>query len=144
MDMTTQGLQRFVQAQQPVYDRVRAELKAGCKSSHWMWFIFPQLKGLGRSNRARYYSIESLQEAREYGLHPVLGARLRECTELVLAVPGKTAHEIFGMPDELKFRSCMTLFARACGDEQVFVRALSRFFDAKPDGATLDLLSFRN
>jgi len=141
--MTTQGLQRFVEAQQPVYDSVCTELKAGRKTSHWMWFIFPQLKELGRSNMARYYGIESLQEAREYGLHPVLGERLRECTELVLAVPGKTAHEIFGTPDELKFRSCMTLFAQACVDEPVFVRALVRFFNAKPDSATLDLLSPR-
>lgn len=133
-------LQRFVEAQNPVYDGVCAELKSGRKTSHWMWFIFPQLKALGRSTIAKFYGIESLQEAQAYLQHPTLGARLRSCTELVIAIPDKTAFEIFGTPDELKFRSSMTLFSLADVDAEVFVQALDRFYGGKPDRATVDLL----
>jgi uncharacterized protein (DUF1810 family) len=132
-------LQRFVDAQQSVYPEVRAELAAGRKRSHWMWFVFPQLKGLGASSMAQHYGIASKAEAQAYWAHPLLGPRLRECTELVLAVDGRSAREIFGPPDDLKFRSCMTLFAQATG-EPVFARALEQYFDGRPDEATLRLL----
>lgn len=132
-------LKRFVDAQRSVYAEVCAELAAGCKRSHWMWFVFPQLKGLGRSATAQHYGIASKAEAQAYWAHPLLGPRLKECTELVLAVDGRSAHQIFGPPDDLKFRSCMTLFARATGDA-VFSRALEKFFDGRPDEATLRLL----
>jgi uncharacterized protein (DUF1810 family) len=134
------NLQRFVEAQQPVYERVRAELRAGAKASHWMWFIFPQLKGLGRSPTAEYFGIASLPEAEAYWRHPVLGRRLKECTELVVAILGKTAHQIFGSPDDVKFRSCMTLFERAAPEEPIFGQALDKYFDGKRDSSTLALL----
>jgi len=133
------GLQRFVDAQDRVYRQVCAELAAGRKSSHWMWFVFPQLKGLGRSATAQHYGIASKAEAQAYWAHPVLGPRLAQCTELALAVEGRSAHEIFGPPDDLKFRSCMTLFAQATG-EPVFARALDKYFDGQPDPGTLELL----
>jgi uncharacterized protein (DUF1810 family) len=132
-------LQRFVDAQRSVYADVRAELAEGRKRSHWMWFVFPQLKGLGRSATAQHYGIASKAEAQAYWVHPLLGPRLRECTELVLAVEGRSAHEIFGAPDDLKFRSCMTLFAHATG-EPLFVRALEKYFGGRDDGQTLRLL----
>jgi uncharacterized protein (DUF1810 family) len=132
-------LQRFVDAQDGVYPQVCAELAAGSKRSHWMWFVFPQLKGLGASSMAQHYGIGSLDEARACWAHPLLGSRLRQCTELVLAADGRSAHEIFGSPDDLKFRSCMTLFAQATG-EPVFARALERFFGGQPDARTLALL----
>ena len=132
-------LQRFVDAQEPVYRQVCGELAAGRKTSHWMWFVFPQLKGLGRSATAQHYGIGSAAEARAYWDHPLLGPRLQQCTELVLAVEGRSAHEIFGTPDDLKFRSCMTLFARATG-EALFTRALDKYFGGQPDPATLELL----
>ena len=132
-------LQRFVDAQRGVYPQVCAELAAGCKRSHWMWFVFPQLKTLGRSATAQHYGIASLAEAQAYWAHPLLGPRLRECTELVLAVDGRSAHEIFGPPDDLKFRSCMTLFA-AVTDEPIFRRALARYFGGQDDEQTLRLL----
>jgi len=133
------GLQRFVDAQHGVYPRVCAELAAGRKGSHWMWFVFPQLKGLGASSMAQHYGIASQAEAQAYWAHPVLGPRLAQCTELALAVEGRSAHEIFGSPDDLKFRSCMTLFAQATG-EPLFTRALEKFFDGQPDDATLRVL----
>jgi len=133
------GLQRFVDAQEPVYRQVCGELAAGRKTSHWMWFVFPQLKGLGRSATAQHYGIGSAAEARAYWDHPLLGPRLKQCTELVLATEGRTAHDIFGPPDDLKFRSCMTLFARATG-EPLFTRVLDRYFGGQPDAATLELL----
>ena len=105
------NLDRFVQAQDPVLAQVRAELWAGHKRTHWMWFVFPQLAGLGRSDTARYYALASLEEARAYLAHPLLGPRLIECTNLVNAVEGRSAHQIFGSPDDLKFHSSMTLFA---------------------------------
>ena len=118
------NLERFVEAQAPVYPRALAELTAGRKQSHWMWFVFPQLSGLGRSPMAQHYAIHSLEEARSYLAHPLLGARLKECTSTVLGVIGKSAHEIFDTPDDLKFHSSMTLFAHAAPDEPLFRAAL--------------------
>jgi uncharacterized protein (DUF1810 family) len=132
-------LQRFVDAPDPVYRQVGSELAAGRKTSHWMWFVFPQLKGLGRSAMAQHYGIGSKAEAQAVWAHPVLGPRLRHCTELVLAVDRRTAHEIFGAPDDLKFRSCMTLFAHATG-APIFTRALEKFFGGQPDPWTVELL----
>lgn len=133
-------LERFVAAQDRVYDSVRAELAAGKKTSHWMWFVFPQLKALGRSPIAKHFGIESRNEALAYWRHPVLGRRLEECTTLVLATGDKTAHEIFGSPDDLKFRSCMTLFSQVAPDEPFFGQALQRFFPGQPDEITRQLL----
>jgi uncharacterized protein (DUF1810 family) len=133
-------LERFVSAQADVIERVRAELQRGRKQSHWMWFVFPQLAGLGSSPMANRYAIASLAEARAYLVHPLLGARLRECTELVLAIDGKTAHDIFGAPEDLKFRSCLTLFAEAAPDEIVFNVALEKYFAGAKDPRTLALL----
>ena len=137
----TDDLARFVEAQQPVMDDVRAELAAGRKRTHWMWFVFPQLRGLGHSAMARHYGIASRDEATAYLAHPVLGARLRESVELVLAVQGRTAHEIFGSPDDLKLRSCLTLFREVDGADGVFGRALARYYDGQPDPMTLQLLA---
>jgi uncharacterized protein (DUF1810 family) len=136
-----EDLARFVQAQQPLMRDVRAELAAGRKRTHWMWFVFPQLRGLGHSAMARHYGIASREEAAAYLAHPVLGARLRECVDLVLAVPDRTAHEIFGSPDDLKLRSCLTLFRAIDGADSVFGRALDRYFDGQPDPMTLQLLA---
>ena len=133
-------LQRFLQAQGPVIERVLAELDAGHKVSHWMWFVFPQLQGLGRSEMARYYGITSRAEGRAYWDHGVLGPRLKDCTQRVLAVPGRSALQIFGEPDDRKFRSCMTLFAHVAPEEPVFVDALEKYFNGKPDERTLDRL----
>ncbi|MCA2215030.1 DUF1810 domain-containing protein [Jidongwangia harbinensis] len=132
-------LNRFVRAQDGVYQQALAELAAGEKRSHWMWFVFPQVDGLGRSPHARRYAVDSLDEARAYLAHPVLGPRLTEAAEAVLAVPDRSAAEIFGHPDDLKLRSSMTLFARAADDPAVFEAVLSRFYDG-PDQRTLDLL----
>ncbi len=140
MNASGDGLQRFVDAQGPVYAGVLDELAAARKRSHWMWFIFPQLKGLGRSTLARHYGIDSIGEALAYWQHPVLGLRLKECTERILCAPVQSAHEIFGSPDDLKLRSCMTLFAEAAGEEPAFRQVLERFFDGKPDARTLALL----
>jgi len=134
------NLGRFVEAQAPVHDRALAELKAGRKQSHWMWFVFPQIAGLGRSPMAQHYAIQNLAEARAFLAHPLLGARLRECTQAVLDVEGKTAHEIFGSPDDLKFRSSMTLFAHAAPDEELFRAALDKYFDGEEDALTVDKL----
>ncbi|HEY1147211.1 MAG TPA: DUF1810 domain-containing protein [Pseudoduganella sp.] len=133
-------LQRFVDAQHDVYGSVRAELSAGRKRSHWMWFIFPQLAGLGFSAMAERYAISGLAEARAYLAHPLLGARLRECCALVLALQETTAHAIFGSPDDMKFRSSLTLFAQAAPDEPLFSDCLRRYFGGQPDQATLDRL----
>lgn len=133
-------LARFVAAQNPVIAAVRAELSAGRKRTHWMWFVFPQLAGLGRSEMARRYALISLDEARAYLAHPVLGARLRELTELANAHTGVSAHAIFGSPDDLKFHSSMTLFSMAAPHEPVFRDALERFFAGAPDPGTLPLL----
>jgi uncharacterized protein (DUF1810 family) len=132
-------LQRFVDAQAPVHATALAELRAGAKRTHWMWFVFPQIAGLGLSSTAQFYAIASLEEARAYLAHPVLGPRLREATGAVNAVTGRTAHEIFGSPDDLKFRSSMTLF-RAAAQEPVFQAALDRYFAGAPDPRTLAIL----
>jgi uncharacterized protein (DUF1810 family) len=134
------NLKRFVDAQQPVYEQVCDELRAGSKRSHWMWFIFPQMKGLGHSGMADYYGIASRQEAEAYLAHPVLGPRLRECTRLVNLVEGRAIDQILGYPDDLKFRSSMSLFAAAASDNQDFSDALQKYFDGKPDPLTLKLL----
>jgi uncharacterized protein (DUF1810 family) len=133
-------LERFVIAQDPVIDRVRAELAAGRKASHWMWFVFPQLAGLGFSAMSQRYAIASLEEARRYLAHPVLGPRLLDCTRLVNAVEGRSAHEIFGSPDDMKFHSSMTLFARAAPEEPAFAAALAKYYAGAEDRRTLALL----
>ncbi|NOS79412.1 MAG: DUF1810 domain-containing protein [Nitrospira sp.] len=135
------NLHRFLDAQEGVYHTVLDELRAGRKSSHWIWFIFPQIAGLGRSGTAQKFAIGSLDEAKAYLQHPVLGPRLRECTQLVLNVDGRSAEEIFGYPDYLKFRSCMTLFMTATTDNTIFKSALLKYFDGKLDQLTLDLLA---
>jgi uncharacterized protein (DUF1810 family) len=133
----TFNLQRFVDAQEPVYQQVLAELGAGSKRSHWMWFVFPQIAGLGRSETARFFAIASRAEAAAYLAHPILGARLRECCRLATRVEGRSAHEIFGGPDDMKFRSSLTLFAAVAPEEVVFTEALRKFFDGEADEATL-------
>ena len=133
-------LQRFVTAQAQVIDSVRAELKHGRKTSHWMWFVFPQIAGLGYSAMAQRYAIASRGEARAYAAHPLLGTRLKECTGLVLAAAPRSAHEIFGSPDDRKFHSSMTLFAHAAPDEPLYRRALAEFFAGREDAATLERL----
>jgi uncharacterized protein (DUF1810 family) len=134
-------LQRFVDAQSGVYDTVAAELRDGRKRSHWIWFIFPQLTGLGRSPTAEKYAISSLAEAEAYLRHEVLGPRLRECTRLVNRVEGRSVDEIFGWPDNLKVRSSMTLFAHATPDNGDFVALLNKYYDGEEDSATLERLS---
>ncbi len=133
------GLQRFVEAQEPVIETVLAELRAGQKRTHWMWFIFPQLCALGRSETAIFYGLENLAEAETYLTHPVLGPRLLECVESAMTGYPKTAHEIFGLPDDLKFRSCLTLFSKAEAAPPVFGLGLGMFYDG-PDLVTLRLL----
>ena len=135
------NLQRFVDAQAPVYAEVLDELGAGAKTTHWMWFVFPQLKELGKSPLAKKYGIASLAEALAYLEHPLLGQRLLECTERMLALQGKTALEILGNPDDLKFRSCMTLFMAAKPALPIWDAALRKYFGGKGDAATVALLS---
>jgi uncharacterized protein (DUF1810 family) len=137
------NLQRFVEAQQEDYEDVCAELRAGSKSSHWMWFIFPQMKGLGMSATSDWFGISSLNEAEAYLRHLVLGPRLRECTQLVNLVEGRSIREIFGSPDDLKFRSCMTLFAHATIENRAFLVALRKYSNGEFDPATLGLLGKR-
>ena len=134
-------LERYVRAQEPVFAQVWAELAAGRKQSHWMWFIFPQLRGLGSSPMAERYAIASLAEARAYLAHPLLAERLRRCTQLVNRVEGRTVQAIFGYPDYLKFRSSMTLFARATGGAEPFREALAKYFAAEEDPLTRELLA---
>ena len=134
-------LERFVVAQAPHVDDVKAELAAGRKRTHWMWFVFPQLRGLGRSQLAWRFGLQSARQARDYLAHPILGPRLRECVELLLAVQDRSAHEIFGSPDDLKLRSSLTLFRAIDGADGQFGRALDRFFDGQPDPQTLQLLA---
>ena len=133
-------LQRFVEAQAPFYDQALAELRDGRKRTHWMWFIFPQLSGLGHSAMAQRYAIASLDEAKAYLAHPLLGSRLRECAHAVLAVPDRSIHEIFGSPDDLKYRSSMTLFERADRADPVFAECLQKYFAGEPDRQTQALL----
>ena len=132
--------EHFVAAQEPVYAQVLAVLRAGRKASHWMWFIFPQLTALGRSATALRYGIDDLGTAQAYLRHAVLGPRLVECTRLVLGVDGRTAHEIFGSPDDLKFRSSMTLFGRADPGQPAFAEALAKYYDGIEDPRTVELL----
>jgi uncharacterized protein (DUF1810 family) len=134
------GLDRFIEAQRNVYDTALAELQRGRKASHWMWFVFPQIAGLGFSPMAQRYAMASMGEARAYLAHPVLGPRLINCVEAVNQVTGRTAHEIFGSPDDFKFRSSLTLFAQAAPNEQVFVLALTKYFGGEPDRRTLEIL----
>ncbi len=133
-------LKRFLSAQEGVYERALAELKAGRKRTHWIWYIFPQIDGLGYSPTAKLYSIKSREEARQYLAHPLLGKRLLECTEAVLALKGGSASEIFGYPDDLKFKSSMTLFEKIAGPGSVFSSALERYCRGERDAATLRLL----
>ncbi len=134
-------LERFVKAQAGTYAEARAELAAGRKRTHWMWFIFPQIQGLGRSGMAERYAISGRAEAEAYLGHPVLGPRLRECTGLVNAVKGRTLEEILGYPDDLKFHSSVTLFGMVAGDDAaVFEEALTKYFGGKRDKATVDRL----
>jgi uncharacterized protein (DUF1810 family) len=140
MEHGSHDLQRFVDAQAPAMPRVEAELRAGRKASHWMWFVFPQMRGLGRSQMAERYGIASLEEARAYLAHPLLGKRLRDCCELTLAVQGSSAHAIFGSPDDSKFRSSLTLFHRAAPEEPVFADCLRKYYEGVEDPATLALL----
>jgi uncharacterized protein (DUF1810 family) len=130
-------LSRFVDAQAPVIDQVREELVDGRKRSHWMWFVFPQIAGLGFSAMAQRYAIASLDEAKAYLRHPILGPRLQDCTRLVLAIDGRSAHDIFGSPDDMKFRSSMTLFAQAAPDGSIFEEALRKYFAGESDPETL-------
>ncbi len=135
------GLQRFVAAQDPVWEEVRAQLRAGRKTSHWMWFVFPQLRGLGHSSMAETYGIASAAEAAAYWQHRLLGARLAECCRLVLTIQGRSALQIFGSPDDLKLRSSLTLFEHVAPGEPAFGRGLDRYFGGQRDGRTLELLA---
>ena len=133
-------LKRFLTAQQEAYGHVLAELRDGRKRTHWMWFVFPQIEGLGFSATSRYYAIKSREEARAYLDHPVLGPRLVECAETILAVEGRPASEILGYPDDLKLKSCMTLFAELAGPQSVFVRVLDKYCGGERDARTLQIL----
>jgi len=135
------NLQRFVDAQSGIFDQVCSELRAGRKRSHWMWYIFPQITGLGSSTTAQEFAISSLAEAAAYLGHPVLGPRLRTCTELVSAIEGRSIEEIFGYPDHLKFHSSITLFACAAPHEPIFQAALQKYFGGRLDQLTLERLS---
>lgn len=134
-------LDRFVKAQRGVYDGVVQELRRGRKTGHWMWFVFPQIAGLGFSETSRYYAVGSLDEARAYLADPVLGARLRECASLLLGTQSQSADQVFGLTDAKKLRSSMTLFHRAAPDEPVFRQVLERYYDGIPDEATDALLA---
>ena len=134
-------LQIFVQAQEDIYEQALAELKNGSKESHWMWFVFPQIAGLGNSEMARKYAIPNLADAKAYLSHDLLGSRLRECTEAVLAVEGRTAHEILGSPDDMKLKSCMTLFEVADGPDSVFSSILEKYFEGQRDERSLMILN---
>jgi uncharacterized protein (DUF1810 family) len=138
--MTGDHLAEFVAAQDAVYNEVRRELAAGLKETHWIWFIFPQLAGLGQSSMSRKFGLASKAEARQYWEHPVLGPRLRECTQLLLASPNRNIASILVSPDDLKFRSSMTLFAAAAPEEPLFKEALDKFYGGAPDPLTLGLL----
>lgn len=133
------NLRRFVDAQEPVFAQVLLELERGHKRTHWMWFVFPQLAELGASPMAKHFGIHSLEEARAYLHHPLLGARLRQCCEMLLQVEGRSAHDIFGSPDDLKLRSCLTLFELAAPQEPLFARCLAKFYGGRRDDLTLGL-----
>jgi uncharacterized protein (DUF1810 family) len=133
-------LQRFIDAQTPVFEQVISELRRGFKRTHWIWFIFPQIAGLGHSQMAKKFSLSSLAEAQAYIKHPLLGPRLRECTRLVNQVEGRSIQQIFGYPDDLKFRSSMTLFAQATPDNALFQEALQKYFNGELDSQTVERL----
>jgi uncharacterized protein (DUF1810 family) len=134
------NLRRYITAQDPVMQDVLDELRSGQKASHWMWFVFPQIQGLGFSSMAQRYAISSREEVRAYHEHPVLGTRLRTCTQLVLNIEGRSVEQIFGYPDDLKFRSCMTLFAEVVPEEPMYREALQKYFAGEPDPRTLPTL----
>lgn len=136
----THNLRRFVEAQNPVIADVKQELRSGRKRTHWMWYIFPQMEGLGSSRKAQQYGIASREEAEAYLAHPILGPRLRECTEIVNNLENHSANDIFGSPDDLKFRSSMTLFGTVADDPTLFQAALDLYYNGEPDPKTLDLL----
>jgi len=133
-------LSRFTSAQENIYDRVLSEIRSGQKRTHWMWYIFPQIDGLGHSTTSKHYAIKSIEEARQYLNHPVLGTRLLECAEAVFAIEGRSVSEIFGYPDDLKLRSSMTLFASVEDPGSVFVRVLDKYFHGERDVRTLHIL----
>lgn len=141
MNNNAENLYRFIDAQEDVYHKVIQELRNGKKQSHWMWFIFPQIAGLGYSSTAKYYAIQNVDEARAYLAHPTVGARLLECTEIVVAHKDLSALTIFGDIDEMKLRSSMTLFAHIAGPESVYQQALDKYFDGAQDHRTLDILA---
>ncbi len=133
-------LSRFIKAQEYDYDRALREIRSGRKRSHWMWYIFPQIQGLGFSSTAQYYAIRDLEEAKEYLAHPVLGARLREISSALLELDGLSAHEIFGYPDDLKLRSSMTLFRLADLECDIFEKVIDKYYDGVPDARTVDIV----
>ncbi len=137
-------LNRFVRAQEDDYATALSEVKSGRKRSHWMWYIFPQFEGLGFSLTSRRYAIKTLDEAQAYLAHPVLGSRLVECAEAVLSVEGRSAHQIFGSPDDMKLKSCATLFARVSPGDSVFERLLDKYFAGERDERTISLLASAN
>ncbi len=139
--MTIDTLLRFLTAQENTYPKVINELQNGKKTTHWMWFIFPQIQGLGQSQTAKYYSIKNIKEAHEYLAHPILGARLMECVQAILNVNDKTANDIFGSPDDMKLRSSMTLFDYVKPEETLFKKVLQKYFAGKLDHRTLSILN---
>ena len=134
-------LSRFLKAQEHDYEQALREIRSGRKRTHWMWYIFPQIQGLGFSSTAQYYAIRDLEEAKEYLAHPVLGARLKEISSALLDLEGLSASEIFGYPDDLKLRSCMTLFRMADLNEPIFLEVLEKYYDGEPDFRTVDLVT---
>ena len=136
---TVSDLKRFTDAQQSSFATALSEIQNGKKRSHWMWYIFPQIQGLGFSSTAQYYAIRDLNEAKDYLAHPVLGARLKEISEALLELDGLSAHEIFGYPDDLKLRSCMTLFRMADLNCEIFEQVLEKYYDGEPDRRTVEL-----
>ena len=133
-------LSRFIKAQKYDYEQALSEIRAGRKRSHWMWYIFPQIQGLGYSSTAQFYAIQSLQEAKDYLAHPVLGARLKEISSALLEIEGRSAYEIFGYPDDLKLRSSMTLFRMADLNCDIFEKVLEKYYDGEPDDLTVRIL----
>ena len=136
-------LSRFLKAQEHDYEQALREIRSGKKRTHWMWYIFPQIQGLGFSSTAQYYAIRDLEEAKDYLAHPVLGARLKEISSALLDLEGLSASEIFGYPDDLKLRSCMTLFRMADLNEPIFLEVLEKYYDGEPDFRTVDLVTGR-
>ena len=134
-------LSRFLKAQEHDYEQALREIRSGKKRTHWMWYIFPQIQGLGFSSTAQYYAIRDLEEAQDYLAHPVLGARLKEISSALLDLEGLSASEIFGYPDDLKLRSCMTLFRMADLNEPIFLEVLEKYYDGEPDFRTVDLVT---